>query len=126
MFITINLNRKSPCRNCPHLLLIVSGGPPGPKPSANVGGRRGRPDSIIQAAMKWLKEYLQDGPKPSGNKNAIVPEGMFGDALIAGVKYATVRRAATILGVYKEKIDRRWYWSLPAETGGASETNSVT
>ena len=73
--------------------------------------------------MKWLKEYLQDGPKPSGNKNATVPQGMFGDALTAGFKYATVSRAAKILGVRKEKIDRRWYWSLPTKKSDASKTN---
>ena len=127
MLITIDLNQISPCRNCPHLLQMLSGGQPAPKqpqkPSANLRGRRGRPDSIVQAAVEWLKEYLKDGPKPSGNKNAAVPEGMFGDARTAGFTYATINRAATTLGVHKEKIDRRYYWSLPAETSVASETN---
>jgi len=69
--------------------------------------------------VEWLWKYLKDGSKPSGNKNSLMPGTLYSDALACGFKCSTVRRAAQILNVRKEKIEKRWYWSLPTEAGNA-------
>ena len=83
------------------------------------GGRR-RSSVKTKEAEDWLREYLKDGPKPSGNKNNPAPDTVFGDAIANGLKRGTVWDAADRIGVYKEKeaISRRWLWSLP----GTGET----
>ena len=88
--------------------------------SANIDGiaiarAKETPDFVFQAAVKWLMEYLKDGPKPVGNKNNPESGTVFGDADVAGFKCSTIWRSSKILGTQKKKIDRRWYWSLPTE-----------
>lgn len=109
------------CEGCPHLQRKDFDGLPFwrcNRPKAESNGQRGRPNVQGKSAIEWLKEYLQDGPKPAGNINATRPEGILGDAITAGHKPSTVRRAAKILGVLKEKVDGRWLWSLPEKEGG--------
>ena len=92
------------------------------------GNGRGRPNVKTKEAEDWLREYLKDGAKPSGNKNKPEPGTIFGDAVAAGLKCGTVWDAADRIGVYKEKeaFSKRWMWSLPdfgeTETGESEET----
>jgi hypothetical protein len=50
MFISIDLDKKTPCRNCPHLLQMVLGGKPflqnAHHSAARRGGRRKRADCV--------------------------------------------------------------------------------
>ena len=124
MFITVDLDEKSPCRTCPHLLRKFSDGQPSrrsdsehlEKQPSQPSGRRGRPGILSQAAVEWLREYLKGGPKPIGNRNGpSIPGTLFGDAFLHGLKCGTVWDAASKIGVRKERIDKRWYWSLPTE-----------
>jgi hypothetical protein len=95
-------------------------------------GGRGRPNVKTKEAEDWLREYLKDGPKPSGNRHAKESERetVFGDAEAAGFKHTTIWRASDDLGVIKkrEASSNRWIWSLPesgetetAETGETTE-----
>ena len=113
--------QKMPCDDCPHRIQVL--GRPSvlrksmfPGPPVESSGGRGRPDTLSQAAVKWLGDYLK-GPKPAGNRHAKKLESrtVFGDAGLAGFKSGTIWNAAQVLGVRKEKIGKRWYWSLPTE-----------
>lgn len=87
-----------------------------------------RSGNKVAAAIDWLLEYLEDGPKPSGNKNDPKPETVFGDALKKGFKVNTVWRAADELGVRKakEEFSKRWIWSLPCDTEVAPPPETQT
>jgi hypothetical protein len=61
--------------------------------------------SAVDAAEDFLRQLLADGLTPS---SAVKTE-----ATIAGVSWASVRRAADELGVKKQKGADCWYWSLP-------------
>jgi hypothetical protein len=95
-------------------------------------GGRGRPNVKTKEAEDWLREYLKDEPKPSGNRHAKEPEHgtVFGDAVAAGFKCATIWNASEALGVHREKdaSSKRWIWSLPGsgetETAETGETTS--
>jgi hypothetical protein len=83
----------------------------------NMPASRGRPSVKTKEAEDWLREYLKDGAKPSGNKSSPEPETIFGDSLAAGFKCTTIWNAANTLGIHKEKeaFSKRWLWSLPKE-----------
>jgi len=91
-------------------------------------GGRGRPNVKAKEAEDWLREYLKDGAKPSGNRDNPEPGTVFADAAEAGFSKSTLWRAADALGVVKEKetFSKRWMWSLPAfgelETGEIEDT----
>ena len=82
-------------------------------------GGRGRPNFKMQEAEEWLMEYLQDGEKPSGNRNKPEPGTVFGDAVACGFKCPTIFRAAEELGIHRrqEEFSKRWLWSLDEADG---------
>jgi len=79
---------------------------------------RGRPNVKAKEAEEWLREYLKDGPKPSGPIQNPEPGTVFGDAEAVGIKYRTLRRAADDLEIrkVKETVSGRWIWLLPEES----------
>ena len=95
----------------------------------NMPTARGRPNIKAKEAENWLREYLKDGPKPSGNRDNPEADTVFGDAFAAGFSKTTLWRAADALEIVKEKdtLFKRWMWSLPKEsesTGGFAEFNA--
>ena len=88
-------------------------------------GGRGRSSVLTEQAVEWLFEYLKDGPRPSGNKNDLQPETVFGDAKECGFKCNTIWRAAETLNVCKrqEPFSKRWMWELP-ENGISAEPDT--
>ena len=92
----------------------------------NFPNNRGRPNVKTKEAEDWLREYLKDGPKLSGNQNDPEPGTMFADAYGTGFSKSTIWRASKNLDVVK-KIDassKCWIWSLPEKDesiGGFAE-----
>ena len=104
---------KSPCRNCLRQYQFYL-----PLWQHRILNERRataeQPDSS-RAAVGWLRAYLQDGPKPSGNKDNPISGTVIGDAIATGFTYTTIGRAADELGIHKGKIGKRWYWALPPD-----------
>jgi len=69
--------------------------------------RSGPEPEAREAGENFLRELLASGPMPSKEVEAQAKE--------AGVKMATLRRAADKLGVRREKCDftKGWQWRLP-------------
>lgn len=67
----------------------------------------------LDIAVRWLRQYLRDGPKPCGDRFKPKIGTVYGDGILRDIAGMTVRRAAEELKVRREKIGRCWYWSLP-------------
>jgi hypothetical protein len=68
---------------------------------------RGRKPDELEAAAKWLIEFLKDGPKPVTEIRQ--------EAQAAELHWATVRRAQDTLGIVPKKktFSGGWEWGLP-------------
>lgn len=75
--------------------------------------------SAVDAAEDFLRQVLADGLTPAKTVKA--------EAGNAGVSWASVRRAASTMGVIKTKTGEGWYWKLMANHGqgaqGAQDLN---
>jgi putative DNA primase/helicase len=69
---------------------------------------RGRPPESITVAKAWLREYLKDGPKPSGEVIKAAKE-------LQNLGSRTVEKAKAELGVLSGKDGKAWLWSLPQQ-----------
>lgn len=77
------------------------------------GGEASKREDRKQEAMTFLLALLASGPVPT--------EKVEEDAKLAGLSWATVRRASDDLRVKKYRAigDSKWYWSLPAGPAGS-------
>jgi hypothetical protein len=75
---------------------------PGPKPEAR------------NAACEWLQELLADGPIPVGDDKKPEPGTVRAEAQEAALSWATVRRAADLLGIKSERCQftGKYQWRL--------------
>jgi hypothetical protein len=79
-----------------------------------------------EAAMRWLKSYLENGPKPSGDKEALEEGTILGDGTRAGHAVDTLWKAKKRLGVSASGNPRAgWTWSLPSAKSDAADCDSV-
>jgi RecA-family ATPase len=62
--------------------------------------------SRLEAAKRFLREFLADGPRTAGEVKAFSLDGMIAEK--------TLHRAAKALGVRTVQKGRSWTWSLPA------------
>lgn len=76
------------------------------EPEQNASGDNSK--SALEDAKKFLLEILADGELAQKE----IEDGTKG----AGYSYATVKRAKSALNIIasKSKMDKRWYWKLPA------------
>ena len=89
------------------------GSPPGAKPSA------------LQQAADWLVKFLSDGRKPVGSTNPRPGTVRF-EAEKEGHAWATIRKAADILGIVKASKPENgvYYWHLPVTENDAQYDGS--
>ena len=68
---------------------------------------QGKNETRVDLAEEWLENYLADGPR--------LAKELERHAQVAGHSWATIRRAAKVLGVAKGKDGARSVWRLPED-----------
>jgi len=74
--------------------------------------------SAVEAAEDFLRQVLADGLTPAKTVKA--------EAGSAGVSWASVRRAASTMGVVKTKTGEGWYWKLGAHFSQGAQGAQVS
>lgn len=70
----------------------------------------------LDPAVRWLWQYLKDGPKIPGNRFRPTPGTVYGDGIHDGIAGMTIRRAADELKIQRKKVGKHWLWSLSEES----------
>ena len=69
-------------------------------------GQNGRPPQELDAATKWLQEFLSDGKRQSTEIFEVAKES-------EGISKSTLDRAKKELGIKPKQADGKWWWELP-------------